>query len=111
MTNTKFPPIQNPELEKVINDLKQGSTPEKQEQLSEELKKAQLLSPCDFDVQFQQEQNGTIQNANPSQIKFFLVNTNDGKTFFPVFTSIENAKLMNFGKNTVRQSSAYIRAY
>ena len=99
MTNTKFPPIQNPELEKVINDLKQGSTPEKQEQLSEELKKAQLLSPCDFDVQFQQEQNGTIQNANPSQIKFFLVNTNDGKTFFPVFTSIENAKLMNFGKN------------
>ena len=44
MTNTKFPPIQNPELEKVINDLKQGSTPEKQEQLSEELKKAQLLS-------------------------------------------------------------------
>lgn len=99
MTNTKFPPIQNPELEKVINDLKQGSTPEKQEQLSEELKKAQLLSPCDFDVQFQQEQNGTIQNANPSQIKFFLVNTNDGKTFFPVFTSIENTKLMNFGKN------------
>ena len=67
--------------------------------VSEELKKAQLLSPCDFDVQFQQEQNGTIQNANPSQIKFFLVNTNDGKTFFPVFTSIENAKLMNFGKN------------
>ena len=44
MANTKFPPIQNPELEKVINDLKQGSTPEKQEQLSEELKKAQLLS-------------------------------------------------------------------
>ena len=39
MANTKFPPIQNPELEKVINDLKQGSTPEKQEQLSEELKK------------------------------------------------------------------------
>ena len=28
MANTKFPPIQNPELEKVINDLKQGSTPE-----------------------------------------------------------------------------------
>ncbi len=61
MTNTKFPPIQNPELEKVINDLKQGSTPEKQEQLSEELKKAQLLSPCDFDVQFQQEQNGQFR--------------------------------------------------
>ena len=107
MTNTKFPPIQNPELEKVINDLKQGSTPEKQEHLSEELKKAQLLSPCDFDVQFQQEQNGTIQNANPSQIKFFLVNTNDGKSFFPVFTSIENAKLMNFGNLDSKQENKH----
>ncbi len=112
MAEKKFPPIQNPELDKVITSLKEGSSEEKQLQLAEALKKAKLLSPCDFDVQFKQEKNGTIQNANPSQIKFYLINTNDGKTFFPVFTNIENSRLVNFGKDihpkqVVRQVKDY----
>jgi hypothetical protein len=112
MADKKIPPIQNPELDNVIASLKEGSTTEKQIQLSEVLKKARLLSPCDFDVKFKQEENGTIQTANPSQIKFYLINTNDGKTFFPVFTNIENSKLVNFGKDihpkqVVRQVKDY----
>lgn len=99
MSENKIPPIQNPGLEQVIADLKEGSTNEKQMRLTAELKKAKLLSPCDFDVEIKPEQVGTIQNANPSQIKFYLINTNDGKTFFPVFTNIENAKKVNFGKD------------
>lgn len=99
MSENKIPPIQNPGLEKVITDLKEGSTNEKQMRLTSELKKAKLLSPCDFDVEIKPEQVGTIQSANPSQIKFYLINTNDGKTFFPVFTNIENTKKVNFGKD------------
>ncbi len=99
MAEKKLPPIENPVLDKIILSLKEGSTDEKQKQLSEELKKAQLLAPCDFDVTVKPEQNGTIQQANPSQIKFYLINTNDGKTFFPLFTNMQNSKNVNFGKD------------
>ena len=96
---TKLPPIKNPELIKVMQEVKAGSTQQNQAKLTEELKKARVLSPCDLDVKFKQNTDGTIQNANPSQIKFFLVNTNDGKTLFPIFTDMEHATKMSFGKD------------
>ncbi len=106
--NTPIPqgPIENPELEAVINSLVEGNSPEKQARLNETLKNARLLSPCDFDVDVQ-EANGQVLHVQPSQIKFYLLNTNDGSTFFPVFTKIEHVSKMNFGegvkpKNVVR---------
>ena len=95
---TKTEPIRNPELDQVIAEMKQSSPGEKQDALIEALKKAKLLSPCDFDVDIQQQKDGTILNAHPSQIKFYLLNTNDGKTLFPVFTAFEHAKNVQFGK-------------
>lgn len=89
-------PIKNPELEKVIQDLKAGSAPEKQVALMEALKKASLLAPCDFDVKVDPKEK-LPQNFNPQQIKFYLVNTNDGKTFFPAFTNIEMSQKMSLG--------------
>ena len=53
MANNKkviLPKIENKELEEAIHALKEGSTPEKQAKLSEELKKAKLLSPCSFEI-------------------------------------------------------------
>lgn len=95
---TKTAPIRNPELEKVIQDMKTTSPSQQQDALVAALKKAKLLSPCDFDVDIQQQKDGTIRNAHPSQIKFYLLNTNDGKTLFPVFTDFEKSKKVQFGK-------------
>ena len=72
-------PVTNPEVKKAINDLKQGSTPERQEALSNALKKARLLAPCNFDVELKPDHNGVLPTVNPSQIKFFLINTMMGK--------------------------------
>ena len=102
MANKKqktFAPVTNPELDAAIAELKKGNDPQRQEALIQALKKARLLSPCDFDVDIGQQKDGTIQNVHPSQIKFYLLNTNDGHTFFPVFTDIPKSGHMNFGKN------------
>ncbi len=96
---TKTEPIRNPELDQVIQEMKESSPSAKQDALVEALKKAKLLSPCDFDVDIRQQKDGTIQNAHPSQIKFYLLNTNDGKTLFPVFTAFEHSKNVQFGKD------------
>lgn len=95
---TKTEPIRNPELDQVIQQMKESSPSAKQDALVEALKKAKLLSPCDFDVDIQQQKDGTIRNAHPSQIKFYLLNTNDGKTLFPVFTAFEHSRNVQFGK-------------
>lgn len=104
--------IENPELLKVLQAVKESSTPENQEKLTEELKKANLLAPVNFDVKIDQIKNGKIQNVQPTQIKFFLINTNDGKTFFPLFTDLEHVSKFSFGKdvkpnNIVRQVKDY----
>lgn len=97
----KLVPVKNPDLEKIIAEMKQGApSNEKQNQLTEELKKAKLLSPCDFDVKMEQNPDGSLKNANPTQIKFFLINTNDGKTFFPLFTDMEHANKITLTKDT-----------
>lgn len=84
-------PVTNPEVKKAINNLKLGSTPEKQEALSNALKKARLLAPCNFDVELKPNHKGVLPTVNPTQIKFLLINTNDGKVFFPAFTDVEES--------------------
>ena len=66
-------PVTNPEVKKAINNLKLGSTPEKQEALSNALKKARLLAPCNFDVELKPNHKGVLPTVNPTQIKFFLI--------------------------------------
>lgn len=93
---TVLPPIENSGLEAAIRALKDGSTPEKQAKLSEELKKARLLSPCSFEITPDAEGK---PHLHADQVKFFLLNTNDGKTFFPVFTNFEETKKITFGQD------------
>lgn len=95
----KLPPIQNPELKEAIALLKQGNSPEKQTRLINAMKKAQLLGPCDFAMDLKPGADGKIHEARPNQIKFYLINTKDGKTFFPVFTDIDEAKKIQIKKD------------
>lgn len=90
-------PVSNEALEKVIQDLKEGNSPQKQHDLAEDLKKARLLSPCSFDVV--KDKDGKVK-VRPDQIKFFLLNTNDKKTFFPVFTNFEMTKKIELSKDS-----------
>ena len=111
MTNTEktvMPPIENKMLEEAIHALKEGSTPEKQARLSEELRKARLISPCSFEIT--PDEDGTPR-MHADQVKFFLLNTNDGKTFFPAFTSIEETKKLSFGTEQPKDLVRNIRDY
>lgn len=84
-------PIVNPELRTAIDALKEGNTPEKQAALSEALKEAKLLSPVIFDGELAKDAQGrTI--VKPNQIRFILINTKDGRTYFPAYTDIEESK-------------------
>ncbi len=87
----KVPPITNPELKKAIAGLREGNSPEKQNALSAALKKAKLLSPCAIDADLKPNAQGKITNIRPEQVRIYLINTNDGKTFFPAFTDLTEA--------------------
>ena len=84
-------PIVNPALRSAIDDLKQENSMEKQNALTEALKNARLLSPVIFDGDTAMDEKGRV-TMKPSQIRFLLINTKDGKTFFPAFTDIEESK-------------------
>lgn len=81
-------PIANPALRAAIDGLKQENSMEKQNALTEALKEAKLLSPVIFDGELGKDEKGrTI--VKPNQVRFILINTKDGKTYFPAFTDIE----------------------
>jgi len=112
----KLPPVQNDKLKEVIQDLKKGSTPERQQALMNALKNARLLSPVDFDVQLKPDTKGRLPRVKPSEIRFFMLNTNDGKMFFPVFTDFEESTKFKIEtkngeapKNVVRTVKDYDR--
>lgn len=87
----KVAPVSNPVLKSAIEDLKSGNSPEKQQALQNGLRKARLLAPCGFDVELKPGPDGRLPNIKPSQVRFYLINTNEGKVFFPAFTDLEEA--------------------
>lgn len=92
-------PIVNPELRSAIDGLKQENSMEKQNALTEALKNAKLLSPVIFDGEPVKDEKGRM-TLKPTQIRFILINTKDGKTFFPAFTDIaETEKFRVTGEN------------
>lgn len=90
-SQVKMAPVSNPILKDAIEALKSGNSPEKQQALQNGLKKARLLAPVGFEVELKPGPDGRITNVKPSQIRFYLINTNDGKVFFPAFTDLEEA--------------------
>ncbi|MBW9212115.1 MULTISPECIES: enhanced serine sensitivity protein SseB C-terminal domain-containing protein [Terrabacteria group] len=86
--NPNLKPVKNPELRKAMEELKLGSSPERQLQFIQALEKAQLLAPTKFEVALTKNH---IPSVKSDLINFYLINTNDGKTFFPAFTDLERA--------------------
>ena len=75
--------IRNDELKKVIEDLRAAPSREKEVRMFEELQKARFLSPVIFP-----------EGAPGMQVRLVMINTPDGKDFFPVFTDHEEAMKM-----------------
>lgn len=96
MINSK---IQNDELKKAIEDLKKDNSQPKQIAMFEQLRNANLLVPAIFNVDLATDKVGKLQVPTGTQIKFILVNSNDGKVFFPAFTDIEEAQKMPLNQN------------
>lgn len=84
--------VTNPKLREAMAALKKAQTQENQDALFKELRQAKLLAPALFDVQFKPDKFGRIQMPKNAKIKFVLVNTKEGKTFFPAFTDLDEAK-------------------
>lgn len=84
-------PIVNPALRSAIDGLKQENSMERQNALTEALKDAKLLSPVIFDGETGRDEKGRV-TIRPNQVRFILINTKDGRTFFPAFTDIEETK-------------------
>lgn len=97
-------PVKNPEVTAAIEALKEGNSVEKQAAFGAALRKARLLSPCEFDIDIRPDENGRLPQLKPSQIRFLLLNTNDGKTFFPAFTDIESVNAFKLGEEKNRNS-------
>ena len=72
--------IRNDDLKKAMEDLRAGFTREKEVKMFEELQKARFLSPVIFP-----------EGVPGMQVRLVMINTPDGKAFFPVFTDHEEA--------------------
>ena len=75
--------IRNDDLKKAMDDIRAGYTREKEVKMFEELQKARFLSPVIFP-----------EGVPGMQVRLVMINTPDGKAFFPVFTDHEEAMKM-----------------
>lgn len=73
--------VSNPAVKNAIQALKEGDSAEKQNNLSKALLKAKFLVPCNIEQ----------QDENTMSMKLFMMNTNEGKSFFPLFTDQKEA--------------------
>lgn len=100
----RIEPVTNPELKEAINALKAEDPANRtlagQQALLEALKKAKLLAPVNLGRELVPDENGHLPQVKTSEIRFYLINSNDGKVFFPAFTSAEEAAAFNLtGEN------------
>ncbi len=73
--------VKNDDLKKALQLLKENKNPQNEAMMFGALQKANLLVPAVF-------QGNSPKNL---QVKFVMVNTNDGRSFFPAFTDEEEA--------------------
>lgn len=73
--------VSNPAVKSAILALKEGDSAEKQNDLTKALLKAKFLVPCNIEP----------QDENTVAMKLFMMNSDDGKSFFPLFTDQKEA--------------------
>ncbi len=85
--------VKNDGLKNALVALKAEKSKENEIKMFAELKKAHMLVPAIFQG----------ESAKTMQIKFVLVNTADGKSYFPAFTDEEEAKKLAVPDGEARQ--------
>lgn len=94
--------VSNPAVKSAMQALKEGSTPEKQNALTLALYKAKLLAPGKVEPQADGAMN----------INLLILNTNDGHSYFPLFTDqMEANKAPHFGHEDVNYIIRQIKDY
>ncbi len=84
--------IRNPELKELMAELKDNNgNADLQEKVFQALIRGQFLAP----MIAQTIKNAKGKAVGPAQLKFVLLNTNKGQSFFPLFTDAEEAHKMN----------------
>lgn len=86
------PQINNDALKSALSTLKNDRNTVNEQKMFAELKKATLLTPVIFSVPISPDQTGKVKIAKDTKIKYVLINTKDGKSFFPAFTDLEEAQ-------------------
>ncbi len=85
-------PIRNNALKNAISALKGDPSPENQNAFLKETVKAKFLVPVIINADLKPDNMGRVKIAGNTQISFVMVNTNQGKTFLPVCTDLDEAK-------------------
>ncbi len=88
-------PIQNKALKNAMDALKQETTQENWTHFIKEAMKAKFLVPAVFNVDVKPDAQGRFRLPEGAAVSFVMVNTNQGRTFLPVFTDFEEAKKLN----------------
>lgn len=99
----KLAPITNPELVEALDTLKATRTPENEQKMFKAIEEAKFLTPVVFDANVTPDmKQGRVRLPDSTKMKFILVNTNDGRSFFPAFTDIDEAnKLQTPGQENI----------
>ena len=94
--------VSNPELKTAILAVKEKEDENTQEAMFQEILKGHFLSPAIVNINMKA---GKFKAPSANQVKMLLLNTNQGKSFFPVFTDMEEAGKM---QNTQGQNIRYL---
>ncbi|MCR4617542.1 MAG: SseB family protein [Lachnospiraceae bacterium] len=82
----------NPLLVGAIQLLRAEDTPEHRKLFSDELSKAQLLSPVFIEPAPLVDENGVTTVEKGAKIQFPILNANDGKKFYVAYTDVKSLK-------------------
>ena len=76
--------LTNQPVKDALKAIQDGGGAQAQQALSMALRSAKLISPCEF--------NESEIKSGKGGIRFYLINTNEGKAFFPTFTDLQTAQ-------------------
>ena len=85
-------PIRNNALKNAVSAMKADPSRGNQENFLKEAVKAKYLVPVLISADLKPDASGRVKIPGNTPISFVMVNTNQGKTFLPVFTDIDEAK-------------------
>ena len=91
--------VKNDELKALLLQAREDRSIATEQKMFAKLKEAKLLSPAVFDKPI--PANGKV--GNNISVRFAIVKAKDDKSYFPVFTDIEEAQKMDFGQSAENQ--------